>query len=317
MGINQETKNFMEELNSKKEADKKEKHRIELLIGILGILTIIVFVLVVAFLNIIVDHGNEKAEDSIIIAQKEREVKQLLSALESKDNKINELETQIESFKALILDTEDVLKDEEEKNKKLVEDNKTLLDETSSFNEKLNEVKERLDKYEKYDYAMFSQWDNTKRNDLNYDYIAELEDLLAYKPVDDIDFYLSWILIESDGKANAKNPNSTAKGFGQFLDGTSKSVYNTYLLDKYQIDWYPNIVIDHPDIALDMMVEYVNYLYIECSRSVPTMIDCYRGLHDSAYIAQFEKNLAKSGKTIAIINNKAEEKYQSLLTAVG
>jgi hypothetical protein len=66
-----------------------------------------------------------------------------------------------------------------------------------------------------------------------------------------------------------------------------------------------------------MMVEYVNYLYIECSRSVPTMIDCYRGLHDSAYIAQFEKNLSKSGKTIAMINNKAEEKYQSLLTAGG
>lgn len=316
MEINQETKNYMEELNSKKEMNKKEKRRIELLIGILGVLAIIVFILVVAFLNIIVDHGNEKAEDSMIISQKEREIKQLLSALESKDNKINDLETQIESFKSLALDTEELLKDEEEKNKKLVEDNKTLLDETSSFNEKLEDVKQRLDKYEKYDYAMFSQWDDT-RNDLNYDYIAQLEELLAYKPVDDIDFYLSWILIESDGKADAKNPNSTAKGFGQFLDSTSQSVYNTYLLDKYQIDWYPEIVIDHPDIALDIMVEYVNYLYIECSRNIPLVIDCYRGLHDSAYIAQFEKNLAKSGKTIAMINNKAEEKYQSLLTAVG
>ena len=325
--MNQETRNFELEKEMReaeeaiKKTDKHISHKIELLTVILGILSVIILILVIAFANIIIDNGNRVEEDSVLLSQKNQEIKALLSNIDSKDKRIESLEDKLESLEIngndKIKELEEQLAKQKEINKDLYNDNKGLKEYTESFDSQIDEVRERLEKYEKYDYAMFSQWDSEKRNDLNYDYIAELEELVAFKPVDDIDFYLSWILIESDGVATAKNPNSTAKGFGQFLDGTSQSVYNTYLADKYGMEWYPDIVIEHPDIALDMMVEYVNYLYLECSRSIPATIDCYRGLHDSAYIAQFEKNLSKSGKTIAIINNKAEEKYQSLLTAVG
>ena len=320
--MNTEMKNFEEELEIKKaeeEIKKADKHittKIELLTLLLAILTICVFILIIVFANIVYDNGKKAEEESIEKLEKEKEIKALLSAVDARDKEIEELNKRISEADFVIKEADEELENRKSEIDKLYNDNKSMKEEIDEFDSDIQDLKDRVEKYEQYDYALFNKYTG-ERNDLNYDYIKLLEELTLYKPVNDIDLYLSWINIESEGIASAKNPNSTAKGFGQFLDSTSQSVYNTYLVDKYQLEWYPNIVIDHPDIALDMMVEYVNYLYIECGRSIPDVIDCYRGLHDTPYLNALNKLLANNGKSINSINLATEERYQELQTAVG
>ena len=281
------------------------------LVIINGILAIIILVLIFSFIFVVKGNQDKINEDSISIADKDKEIKSLLRVIDNRDREAEALDNKINELTARVYELEVQLDNAGKENKKLYEDNATLLAQSASFNSELTEMSDRLAIYERYSYAMF----NTEgtRNSLNYEYVKQLEDNLRYQPVNDIDFYLSWIMIESEGNAGARNMSSTAKGFSQFLDGTSKSVYNTYLKDKYDIEWYPNIVIDHPDICLDMMGEYVNYLYKECQRSIPKTIDCYRGLHDSPYLNKFNKLLALNGKSIQIIDEMTEKRYNELM----
>ena len=319
--MSKEKKELQSEILEEEKQIEKEQKQMEAkmlaLILVNGILAVIVMIMIIAFISVAISDGERAEQDSLLILDKNKEVQALLVAIESREKTITEKEEDIarlqankEELQKQLSDTQQLLSDTNGVNSKLYEDNKTLLANQDTFNDQLAAMASRLNTYERYDYAMFDT--EGKRTDMNYDYITELYELTRMSAVSDIDFYLSWMMIESECHANSKNPSSTAKGFAQFLDSTSKSVYNTYLVDKYEIEWYPNIVIDRPDICIDMMQTYVNYLYKECGRDLNKTIDCYRGLHDTPYLNLFNKYLANSGKSIASVAEDTEKRWKEL-----
>jgi len=301
------------------EKEKSEKwNKMEIITLFVGALLLVLMITSISLAFVLKDVTEDMHTQSQQIADDEHEMHDLLEAIASKDARIAELEQMISDgnhqMDQKVADLEAKVKELNKINENLYEDNKNLIAAQDKWDEQLAEVKERLDVYETYDYAMFDT--EGKRNDMNYDYIKELTELTAYRPVNDVDLYLSWIMIECEGHSNCRNKTSTAKGFAQFLDGTGKSVYNKYLVDKYDIEYYPDIVIDRPDICIDMMQEYVNYLYEE-THDLNKTIDWYRGLHDEPYLKLFNKYLANNGKSIESIAKATKERELELLKAVG
>jgi len=300
--------------------EKSEKHwnKMEIITLFVGALLLVLMITSISLAFVLKDLTEDMTAQSQKIYDDEQEIHVMLETIGKRDARIAELEQMISDgnhqMDQKVIDLEAKVKELTELNENLYEDNKNLIAAQDKWDEQLAEVKERLDVYETYDYAMFDT--EGKRNDMNYDYIKELTELTAYRPVNDIDLYLSWIMIECEGHSNCRNKTSTAKGFAQFLDGTGKSVYNKYLADKYEIEYYPDIVIDRPDICIDMMQEYVNYLYEE-THDLNKTIDCYRGLHDEPYLRLFNKYLANNGKSIDSIATATKERELELLKAVG
>ena len=170
----------------------------------------------------------------------------------------------------------------------------------------IEEVIIRLQKYEHYDYALFDTVG--KRNDITYEDIIYLEDLVKDEPVNDVDLYLSWIMIESEGYTKCTDEVSTAKGLSQFLDSTSELVYSS--LD-FTDEWYPNIVYDK-EVCLAMMVKYVNDLYKLHNGDLYKTIDSYRGLHDEPYLKLFNRYLAVNKKSIDTIASTLNDRYMAM-----
>lgn len=185
----------------------------------------------------------------------------------------------------------------------------------SELNSVIEDLVNKIEKYEHYEYAFF---DTTgKKNDLSIEDIELLETLLENEYANDVDLYLAWIMIESEGYAKCKNSNSTAKGLSQFLDGTSKNVYSKL---NYTDAWYPEIVFNK-EICLTMMVKYVNDLIEDYHGDLHKAINSYRGLYDAPYLRAFDRYLAKNGKSIDSIALTVAERYDNIKriehTAVG
>lgn len=170
-----------------------------------------------------------------------------------------------------------------------------------------HDLVDRLKVYEEYEYCFFDT--EKKRNDLTYEDIKLLEQLLENEYVNDVDLYLAWIMIESEGYAKCKNSHSTAKGLAQFLNGTSKSVYSK--LD-FEESWYPEIVYDK-NICLTMMVRYVNDLMDDYKGNLHKTINSYRGLYDAPYLRKFNQYLAIKGKSIDSIADTVLVRYQEMI----
>ena len=184
--------------------------------------------------------------------------------------------------------------------------NDTYLEKIDEMNLVITDLIDKMEKYEHYEYALFDT--SGKRNDITMQDIELLEQLTFNEPVNDVDLYLSWIMIESEGYAMCKNPNSTAKGLAQFLDGTSKSVYRSLDFDDA---WYPEIVYKK-DICLTMMVKYVNDLMRSYNGDLNKTIISYRGLYDGPYMNLFNKYLAKSGKSIDYVAQESLKRYKQI-----
>jgi uncharacterized protein YoxC len=154
------------------------------------------------------------------------------------------------------------------------------------------EYQKQIKMLTRYSYALVD--DAGKPTDIGYDDLVTLDSLLQGQRVNDMDLFLSWIMIESGGKETARNSKSTAKGFGQLLNGTSKWVW-TDLLGR--AGWHQNVALDGKT-NLEMMVALVNRLYVDNGCNLHRAIDNYRGMHDAAYERKFNKYLALSGKSL-------------------
>ena len=159
----------------------------------------------------------------------------------------SQLEDQLKDCQATINDLYDTCEVLDEQNKSLVASNE-------EYYSKLEEVTEKLELYEKYDYALFF---GGKRNDITYDQLVTLEECIDESSIPDPDLILSWVMVESHGFTGANNPTSSAKGYGQFLDGTSKFVYTKLLGEQ---GWTPSVAYDG-ETNIRMMVAYTDYLY--------------------------------------------------------
>ena len=181
----------------------------------------------------------------------------------------------------------------------LDEDNAKLMEDNKELSTKLAKFEERAELYDKYEYAVYDKAGN--RTDLTYDQIKTGEELMIEQGIDP-DLLFGTIMVESGGDENATNGQSTARGFGQFLAGSGKYVYEdimgngkgTYTHDM-AFNGYTNI---------SMIASYYGYLRNDRHYSAYQAIKRYRGLEPTAYIRAIDSYICKSGDSIAKISAK-------------
>ena len=222
-------------------------------------------------LTICMDYERQLQEQTDYYCTLESNYNFLLDSYDSFNNTIDELTTI-----AQVLDDQ----------------NQSLVQSNQEYYEELEEFRKREELYDKYDYALYA---GRNRTDITYDQLLFLEDLLKDSTINDQDLILSWIMTESGGKEDARNSESTAKGYGQFLDGTSKFVY-TSLLDRD--GWTPSVALDGY-INLEMMITYIDYLYEVNNGDLYEIMKDYRGKRDiTSYVAKIDSYLANVDKSV-------------------
>lgn len=205
------------------------------------------------------------------------------------------LNTYIAEYRDFRTTVDELLKIEVE----LDEQNQSLVASNEEYFEELEEFRSREELYDKYSYAMYYAG---QRNDITFDQLRTLEECIKTSSIPDADLVLSWAMCESHGFANATNPMSGAKGYGQFLDSSSRFVYCDLLGET---DWTPAVALDG-ETNLRMMVALIDYLYRYYNHDAYGMLRNYTGFSSPAALAGYEAKLngylQYSGKTFAMIN---------------
>lgn len=174
----------------------------------------------------------------------------------------------------------------------LDEENQYLIDSMELMEAELEEFRSREELYDRYEYALYYYGE---RNDITFNQLRTLEELVEDSSIQDEDLILAWILTESGGNETARNSESTAKGYGQFLNGTSEFVY-TNLMGRS--GWNANVALDG-ETNLEMMVAYIDYLYEINDGNLYEIIRDYRGKQDvSGYISRIDSYLEKVDKSV-------------------
>jgi hypothetical protein len=122
----------------------------------------------------------------------------------------------------------------------------------------LEEFYEREELYDSYGFFLYDK--QGERNDITYDHLRTLEELVEDSSIPNPELVLSIIYLESGGgHCDAVNgQGSGASGFGQFLPSTARSVW-IKVLGNPEDSWEPEMVFD-PDINLQLTVAYMDYL---------------------------------------------------------
>jgi len=180
----------------------------------------------------------------------------------------------------------------------LTRDKNSLIACNNEMHKEIEEFRAREELYDKYEYALYYY---AKRTDITYDQLRMLECTLDDSYAFDTDFILTWAMTESTGNEKVTNSSSGAKGFGQFMDGTSKYVY-TKLLGNDESDWCAEVAYDGTT-NFQMMIAYCDYLY-DRSGSIRGMLSGYTGYGANsseldAYIAKMDKYLKKKSKSVS------------------
>ena len=179
----------------------------------------------------------------------------------------------------------------------LYSDREDLVACNREITKELNEFKEREELYDKYEFALYYDGEKT---DITFDQLRYLEEIIADSSFSEPEFLLAWIMTESHGNTYAKNPHSTAKGYGQFLDGTSKSVW-TNILGYNEKEWSADIAYDGYT-NLELMVAYTDYLYSK-HHSFMGMMYSYTGYDSEAglrgYLSKLNEYLKLADKSVA------------------
>ena len=203
------------------------------------------------------------------------------NALEAKDfykQNFVQVYASLQSMSATVVDLEEMMVTLDEQNKE--------------YKAQLVKFEEREELFDKYEYAIMR---GNNRTDITYDQLITLEQLVAESSIKDEDLILALIMTESGGNAGARNSTSTAKGYGQFLDGTAKFTY-TQLMGKD--NWYPEVALDG-DVGLEMTVAYVDYLVDRYNNDLYGALRSYRGKQDiSGYVAKMDSFLSTKGKSV-------------------
>lgn len=198
--------------------------------------------------------------------------------------------SKLQSFSKTITSLVNISNELETENLLLCKTNEKYWSELKTF-------REREELYDKYKYAIVA---DGKRTDITYDQLKTLSKLVKNAKVNDEDLLLAWIMTESGGDETCTNPKSTAKGYGQILDGTSKFVY-TKLMKKSKDSWDNSIAFDGNQ-NLELMSKYIDYLYENNHNDLMATIRKYRGRHDvSGYVGRMNEYLASTGKSVESI----------------
>ena len=101
----------------------------------------------------------------------------------------------------------------------------------------------------------------------------------------DPDLLLAIIWTESNFNYEAKNKNSSASGYGQFIKSTGKFIFNQLYENE---EYIHEIHSKDPYIAIDMLICYFKRC-ISVDGKIETALTIYRGLNDKKYIASIKK----------------------------
>ena len=186
------------------------------------------------------------ANHDAILEEKEATIEKLKALNNSNKSTIEHLEAE---NKELSDTTDDLISTTKELNsqlKDLVSDNKSLQKENKAY-------REREELYNKYEYVIYD--DAGDRTDMTYDEIKYAEDIMSEKGYDP-DLLFGIVMVESSGQRTCKNATSTATGYGQFLLGTGKFVYE----DLLKAGTYSHDYAYNGKTNLNMMATYLDYL---------------------------------------------------------
>lgn len=214
----------------------------------------------------------------------------------------------IEQLKDRCIDLEDTANEIIETDKKLLQSYEELKDLTDSMDIYIKDMETRLKYYE--DYQVFMYDTSGIRTDCTYEKLEYLESLIKDKSVDNLAFYCSWIMIESEWHADCKNPTSSATGLGQFLSSTGKYTYET-LMGNGEGTYNHSLALQY-DTNLEMTTTYIEYL-MECyNGDLKRSIDNYRGFHDTPYLNRFNHYLSYFGLSIDKVAEESKLRYKTL-----
>lgn len=174
----------------------------------------------------------------------------------------------------------------DESNAKLIKNNKSL-------NKKLKKFESRSELYDKYEYAIYDK--QGKRTDLTYNQIKTGEELMKEQGIDP-DLLFGIIMTESNGNEKAASSISTARGYGQFLKGSGKYVYENIL----HLGAYDHSMAYNGDINIKMAAGYLGY-FKDKGYSAYAAVKAYRGVEPTAYIKTINSYIGTKGKSFAQI----------------
>lgn len=112
--------------------------------------------------------------------------------------------------------------------------------------------------------------------------------------------HLVWSIveIESSFKSTARNTSSDARGFGQFLKSTAKSIYEKYLC----YGTYNHEFAYDPYIGIEMIIEYLRYLEDYHNGNIVSMIQNYSGDSGMSYYNKLSAQMKRNGYDISVID---------------
>lgn len=196
---------------------------------------------------------------------------------------------QLTSMSETITELTDISTKLDEENQQLKQDNLDLMD-------TVDEYQSREELFNKYEYALYDT--QNKRTDITYNQLSNLETMLEDSNIKDTDLILAMIMTESNGNEKAQSAVSTAKGYGQILDGTSKFVYTKLLNNS---GWNSSVALNG-DTNIEMMVAYTDYLYDQNNGNLYEIIKDYRGKTDiTSYVRTIDTYLASADKSVQLV----------------
>jgi len=181
----------------------------------------------------------------------------------------------------------------------LYDKNEQLKKQYNSALDIINYYNNRTELYNKYEYALIY---NGERTDIDYEVLESLEHFALESEYgnDVLVLSLALAMTESHGIADAKNPNSSARGLGQLIHSTAKTCYED-LLGNGEGTYKVEYAFD-PETNLRMTLALVNELSKENKGNPIKVIDDYRGLHSEAYISEVRKYVEAAGYNLSALN---------------
>lgn len=225
---------------------------------------------------------NEVADLNQTIADMDGSVQNLESINSTNESTIKRLNTNISKLKGVV--------DE------LDESNATLIAENKKLDKLVAKFETRAELFDKYEYAIYNKQGN--RTDLTYKQIKSGEEIMKSKGMDP-DLLFGLVMTESAGTEKAKNSTSTARGYGQLLQGTAKSMYENVL--GHGKGTYSHDMAFNGDTNILLTATYLGYLKNTCNYSLRSTIIGYRGLYDPGYFNTVDSYIKKSGNSLTQI----------------
>ena len=222
------------------------------------------------------------------VYEQSEEIDQLRAQVEDAQTQTTAYENALTAQNGLINDLAATIQGQDDYIVELSDTNKSYVDE-------LNELRSRAELYDRYEYVLTNSYGRT---DLTYKEVQLGQDLMEAKGYDP-ELLFGTIYNESKGLSSAKNPNSTAAGYGQFLSATGKWIYEDYL--QLGDDYDHSVTPYDGETNIKMMVGYYDYLYKETGGDITSVVASYSGggrEYAQAYLNKIERTVNVTGSSV-------------------